>query len=62
MKSNAFRIIVACLAPAAVALAPSIAVAADPAEDISGTWAATCDSQVGEQSTPILLVSMAMEL
>jgi hypothetical protein len=50
MKSIAIRIAAACLVTSTVALAPSVAVAADPAEDISGTWAATFDSQVGEQS------------
>ncbi len=50
MKSIAVRIAAACLVATGVALAPTVAIAADPAEDISGTWAATFDSQVGEQS------------
>lgn len=38
------------IAPAAVALAPSVAVAAAPAADISGTWTTSFDSQVGRQT------------
>ena len=34
----------------AVAVAPSIAVAAAPAADIGGTWTTSFDSQVGQQT------------
>jgi hypothetical protein len=35
---------------AGVAIAPTVAVAAAPSADISGTWATSFDSQVGQQT------------
>ena len=51
MKPIAFLFAAASLVvPAVVAVAPSAAVAAAPTADISGTWAASFDSQVGQQT------------
>jgi hypothetical protein len=51
MKSIAFLLAAATVGPiAAVAVTPTVALAAAPAADISGTWAASFDSQVGQQT------------
>ena len=50
MKSIALLFAAATLATGAVALAPSVAVAAAPTADISGTWTTEFDSQVGKQT------------
>jgi hypothetical protein len=51
MKSIALLFAAATLATgAAVAVAPSMALAAAPTADISGTWTTTFDSQVGTQT------------
>jgi len=50
MKSIALLLAAATVATAGVALAPSAAIAAEPAADIGGTWTTTFDSQVGEQT------------
>ncbi|MXO61169.1 hypothetical protein GRI89_16620 [Altererythrobacter salegens] len=51
MKQIAYAFAAAALvAIASVALAPQVAVAAEPAADISGTWTTKFDSQVGEQT------------
>jgi hypothetical protein len=42
--------IASIVAPAAIVLAPSVAVAAAPSADISGTWTTEFDSQVGKQT------------
>jgi hypothetical protein len=42
--------IASIVAPATVALAPSVAIAAAPSADISGTWTSSFDSQVGKQT------------
>ena len=36
--------------PATVVVAPSVAIAAAPTADISGTWTTSFDSQVGQQT------------
>ena len=51
MKSIAFRLAAAALAATAtVVLAPSVAIAAAPTADISGTWTTSFESQVGTQT------------
>jgi len=50
MKSIALLLAAATVATAGVALAPSVAIAAEPTADIGGTWTTTFDSQVGEQT------------
>lgn len=51
MKPIAVLFVAAALvAPAALVLAPSVAVAAAPSADINGTWTASFDSQVGQQT------------
>lgn len=51
MKSIALLFAAATLGAAgAVALAPSVAIAAAPTADISGTWGTEFDSQVGKQT------------
>jgi hypothetical protein len=50
MKSIALLIAAATMATATVAFVPSAAIAAAPSADISGTWAAEFDSQVGKQT------------
>jgi ABC-type transport system substrate-binding protein len=51
MKPIAFLFVAATiLAPATFAVAPSMAIAAAPAADISGTWTTSFDSMVGEQT------------
>ena len=51
MKSIAFRLAAAALAATAtVAFAPSVAIAAAPTADISGTWTTSFESQVGTQT------------
>jgi hypothetical protein len=42
--------IASIVAPAAIVLARSVAVAAAPSADISGTWTTEFDSQVGKQT------------
>lgn len=42
--------IASIVAPVAVALVPSVAVAAAPSADINGTWTTSFDSQVGTQT------------
>ena len=49
MRSIAF-LIAAATVSATVALAPSVALAAAPNADISGTWTTEFDSQVGKQT------------
>jgi hypothetical protein len=51
MKPIAFLFAAATiLTTATVAVAPSIAIAAAPSADISGTWTTSFDSMVGEQT------------
>lgn len=51
MKSIAFLFAAATMATtAAVAVTPSLAIAAAPAADINGTWTTSFDSQVGQQT------------
>ena len=51
MKSIALLFAAATVAVTAiVAVAPTVAIAAAPTADISGTWAASFDSQVGTQT------------
>src|SRR5690606_24365315 len=50
MKPIALLLAAAGIVPTAVALAPSVAVAAAPSADISGTWTTSFDSQVGQQT------------
>ena len=51
MKSIAVLFAAATIvAPATVAVAPSVAIAAAPTADIGGTWTASFDSQVGQQT------------
>ena len=51
MKSIAFRFAAAlAMTTAAVVVAPSMALAAAPTADISGTWTTSFDSQVGQQT------------
>ena len=50
MKSIALLFAAAGMTAAAVTLAPSVALAAAPSTDISGTWATEFDSQVGKQT------------
>jgi hypothetical protein len=51
MKPIAFLFAAATiLTPVTVAVAPSMAIAAAPTADISGTWTTTFDSMVGEQT------------
>ena len=50
MKSIAMLFAAALVTTTAVAIIPTAAVAAAPTADISGTWAASFDSQVGTQT------------
>jgi hypothetical protein len=51
MKSIALLFAAATIGTAAaVAIAPAVALAAAPSADISGTWTASFDSQVGQQT------------
>src|SRR5690606_34341762 len=49
MKSIAL-LLAATVTATAVAVAPSAVIAAAPAADIGGTWTASFDSQVGQQT------------
>jgi hypothetical protein len=50
MKPIAYLLAATMVATATVAAAPSIAIAAAPTADISGTWTTSFDSQVGTQT------------
>ena len=50
MKSIALLIAAATLAATTAVVAPSMAVAAAPSANISGTWTTSFDSQVGTQT------------
>jgi hypothetical protein len=50
MRSIALLFAAAVVTTSAVALAPSVAIAAAPTADISGTWNTEFDSQVGKQT------------
>jgi hypothetical protein len=50
MKPIALLFAATIVTAATVSLAPSMAVAAAPSADIGGTWTASFDSQVGEQT------------
>ena len=51
MKSIALLLAAATVGTiATVAVAPTVAIAAAPTADISGTWASSFDSQVGKQT------------
>ena len=49
MKSYAF-LLAAAVVTTTVAMAPTIAVAAAPTQNITGTWTTSFDSQVGQQT------------
>jgi hypothetical protein len=50
MKSIALLFAAATVAAGTVSLAPSVALAAAPSAALSGTWAASVESQVGKQT------------
>jgi len=50
MKSIALLIAAAAVVTTTVAVAPTVAIAAEPSANISGTWTTSFDSQVGTQT------------